>query len=297
MKRAQGTALFLAGLTLMTGGCAESPVGVELRGAPVQELEVRYLANEGFMIEGSGNRVLVDALIGEQIIGYNALPDELRRPLEQGTGEWGDVDIAIASHHHADHFDPNSVIRFLAANREAVFVSTPQAIERVHRSLGEAASHDPELLVRLRAVLPKEGEVERLEIRGVEIEFLNLHHGPLTPPVENLGIIVSLDGMRFLHFGDTEAKMETFGPYLDLLLDTDLALLPFWFLSSEWRADMVRDLIRPRWIVVGHLPTPTAPAGHFARWGTYENLVDIIEAGFPEARFPDAPGERYRYRR
>jgi L-ascorbate metabolism protein UlaG (beta-lactamase superfamily) len=253
--------------------------------------EVRYVANEGFLIEAAGKRVLVDGLVAETVTGYVALPEQLRSPIEEGTGVWGEVDFALASHHHPDHFDPASTWRFLEANPGVVFISTPQAVERLRQTAPDGADLDG----RIRAVLPPEGEIERIELDGVEILALSLHHGRRQPPVENLGFVVTLGEMRFLHFGDTEAKMESFEPYLGVLRGTELALLPFWFLASEWRAEMVRDLIRPRWIVVGHLPTPDAPAGYFARWRSHENLVEVIRTAFPDARLPSRPGDTYRF--
>jgi L-ascorbate metabolism protein UlaG (beta-lactamase superfamily) len=259
--------------------------------AVAAELGVRYLANEGFLVEGAGKRVLVDGLFGTGVTGYPVAPTRLREELESGTGEWGDIQVALATHYHPDHFHPDSVARFLAANPEAVFLSTPQATGRLRRSHPEATG----LLARARAVLPAKGTVERLEIRGIGIEVLNLHHGRRSPPVENLGFVVTLGRKRFIHFGDTEAKMQDFEPYLELLRNPDLALLPFWFLSSEWRAGMVRDLIRPRWIVVAHMPLETASPSHFGRWRSYDNLVRVIETAFPKARFPRDSGESYRF--
>ncbi len=259
------------------------------------ELGVRYLANEGFLVEGGGRRVLVDGLFGAGIGGYPTVPEELRDQLERGAGEWGNVEIALASHYHGDHFDPDAVARFLEANPEAVFVSTPQAVERLRARLEASGQRTGDLPARVRAVLPAEGAIEHLEIDGINIQVLNLHHGRRTPPVENLGFIVTLGGRRFLHFGDTEAKMEGFEPYLDVLRDVDLALLPFWFLSSDWRAEMVRDLIQPDDIVVAHMPTPNADAGHFGRWKSHENLVGVIERAFPRARLPRRSGESYRF--
>jgi L-ascorbate metabolism protein UlaG (beta-lactamase superfamily) len=288
--------LALAAITACAGDGAPAPEGgtasaPQLDGATAVEasapdLEVHYLANEGFLIEGAGKRVLVDALFGAGIAGYAAASPPLRTSLETGTGDWGGVDVALASHHHGDHFDPVAVARFLAANPAAVFVSTPQAKARM-------SDADPRLLDRFRAVLPAVGEVSQLEISGVTLDILNLHHGPGQPPVENLGVIVTLGEQRFLHLGDTEAKMDDFEPYLELLADTDFALLPFWFLSSEWRAAMVRDQIRPRWIVAAHTPLPNAPAGYFGRWNSYENLIRTMLEAFPEAVIPRASTERW----
>ena len=256
-------------------------------------LEVHYLANEGFLIEGGGKRVLVDGLFGDGILGYPVVPSELRFELETGVGKWGDIQVVLATHHHGDHFDPGAVARFLEANRAAVFVSTPQAVRRLTAGLTTGDSERTELLTRVHGILPVEGAVEHLEISGIAIDLLNLHHGRRSPPVENLGLAVTLGDTRFLHFGDTEAKTEDFEPYLELLRGTDLAVLPFWFLSSEWRADMVRELIRPRWIVVSHMPTPNAAPSHFARWQSFENLIRVIETAFPKARLPRRPGEIY----
>jgi L-ascorbate metabolism protein UlaG (beta-lactamase superfamily) len=255
------------------------------------ELRLHYLGNEGFLVEGARGRVLVDALFGDGIAGYTVVPADLREQLEQGTGAWGDVAIAMASHDHPDHFDPAAVGRFLRGNPRAVFVSTPQAIE----ALGRTLESEPELLSRARAVLPAPGASERLEIHGVDIIVLNLHHGVRNPPVENIGLIVALGDLKFLHFGDTEAKMEDFEPYLEELEGTDLALLPFWFLASEWRAAMVRDVIRPQWIVAGHTPTQTAPASHFARWRSYQGLVEVMHTAFPQAHIPRRPAEVYNF--
>ena len=261
--------------------------------------EIRYLANEGFLLEAGGRRVLIDGLFGAGLSGYPAVPPEVRSEIERGAGEWGGIHVALATHFHGDHFDPAAVGRFLEANPRAIFVSTPQAIARLNESLATQGAVSGRsrlsLLTRIRQPLPAEGTVQTLELNGVKLEALNLHHGRRTPPVENLGFVVTIGDRRFLHFGDTEAKIEDFEPYLDLLHDPDLAILPFWFLSSDWRAEMVRERIRPRAIVVGHLPSPDAPASHFGRWGNYQELTRLIAGSFPEARIPVSTGETFHF--
>jgi len=258
-------------------------------GYPADDLTVRYIANEGFLVEGAGRRVLVDALFGGGIPGYDAAPEDLRRALESGSGAWGEIDVALATHFHPDHFDAEAVGRFLSASPEAWFVSTPQAVARLRETLAAT----PRLLDRVRAVLPAGGEIDSLRLRGVGIDVLNLTHGSGTN-AENIGLVVTLGEKDFLHFGDTEAKMPDFEPYLERLQGTHLAILPFWFLSSEWRAEMVRDLIEPDWVVIGHTPTPDAPAGYFARWRGYDELVAGMLAAFPEAHLPSEPGQTFR---
>lgn len=283
----------LAGWLVLGGSVAASQVATEssapATGATVP-LEVRYLANEGFLVAGAGRRVLIDALFGAGVDGYPIVPADLRGELEAGSGEWGHIDLALATHYHADHFDPQAVLRFLEAQPDAAFVSTPQAVGQLRKRVAP----DDARLRRVHSAFPDEGTTENLILNEIDIQVLNLHHGRnRRPAVENLGYIVTLGDDRFLHFGDTEAKMEDFEPYLGLLQDTELALLPFWFLSSEWRAQMVRERIRPQEIIVAHLPLPNAPAGHFARWESYDNLLDVIRQAFPQARIPTATGDRF----
>ncbi len=284
MRRAALLLPVVAAIALLASGGAAAQSAAPL---VASDLGARYVANEGFLVEGGGKRVLIDGLFGDGVSGYPVSPAGVRDRLERGVGEWAGIGVALATHFHPDHFDPGSVGRFLEANPGAVFISTPQAVAKLRETYPDA----PGLFARARAVLPAEGSVERLEIDDIGIEVLNLHHGLRDPPVQNLGFIVTLGGERFLHFGDTEAKIDDFVPYLERLADVDLALLPFWFLSSAWRAEMVRDRIRPRRIVVAHLPLPTAPGSYFGRWQSYENLVRTIRDGFPQARFPRSSGE------
>ncbi len=249
-----------------------------------ETLDLRYVANEGFLVEGGGRRVLVDALFREGAPGYHAPDAETADQIERGLGRWAGVTLALASHHHRDHFDAEAVVRFLEHNPKATFVSTRQAVAKV-------LALQPDVASRARGVLPDPGDIETLEIDGVRLHVLHLHHGIFDPLLENLGFVVELDGQRFLHFGDTEAEHPDFEPYLDVLRGTDLALLPFWFLTSEWRVEMVRDEIRPRQIVVAHLPESSAPSGYFGRWGSHAEVVRLIRTHFPEARFPQRPGE------
>lgn len=251
-------------------------------------LTLRYLANEGFMVRKGEFGVLIDGLFSSGVIGYQTLPENLRESLESGADGGGAIQVALASHYHPDHFEPAAVGRFLTANPEAVFVSTPQAADSFRSTHPERA----DLQRRFHAVLPEPGTVVSLTFDGIRVDAINLHHGRRNPPVENLGFVVTIGDERFIHFGDTEAKMEDFEPYLNLLAEPDLALLPFWFLSSEWRAEMVRTLIRPGFIVCAHLPTPDAPASHFARWNSYSELRATIEDSFPEAWIPSRPGSR-----
>lgn len=239
------------------------------------QVTVTYIANEGFLLAAGEQKVLVDALFDQGIVGYGQIPQEMRPELESGTGRFAGVDLVLATHFHRDHFAAGAVTRFLAAVPEAAFLSTEQAAEAL-------ADAPPAVRSRVHGLLPEEGQRASFSHRGIEIEVLNLHHGRgRTPPVQNLGFLIRLGGLTILHVGDTEATGDEFRPY-ELGADAvDLALLPSWFANSERWETVVESQIRPRHTALMHLMTPSAPAS----WLGGAASVDEIRAGY-RARHP-----------
>lgn len=268
-----------------------SALGAE--GASAQ-LQVTYLANEGFLLAGGGKKVLVDGLFAAGVRGYPTIPDSLYSAAVAAEPPFDGVDLVLASHFHADHFDAETVVRHLRANSKARFLSTPQAVSRIH----EAAQEDKGISSRVEAAYPREGEALPLSRAGIELEVLNLHHGRgRQPPVENLGFVVRMGGLTWLHVGDTEATLEDFRANGLADKDIDVALLPEWFLDYEEFVEVIRTVIRPRHIVVMHLATRQAPASWFGEHGSYAKRRQAIRARFPKAVILEEPGDSVEFPR
>lgn len=256
------------------------------------QVSATYLANEGFLLDGGGRKVLIDALFGSGLEGYPAPPPDLRSKLETAQPPFDDVDLVLATHYHGDHFEAQAVARHLRANREARFVSTPQAADQARALLRD----DPQALERVEGIHPQEGVIESLTRGGVELKVLNLHHGRnRRPPVQNLGFLISLGGLEILHIGDTEATAEDLRPYDLKSRRIDLALLPVWYLTYEEWIEAMRREIQPARIGVMHLAEPDAPASYFGPEGSYAERVRKLHADFPEAQVFVEPGVRVEY--
>ncbi|REK07872.1 MAG: MBL fold metallo-hydrolase [Acidobacteria bacterium] len=236
--------------------------------------EILYLGNEGVLVRDGEHAVLIDALFGDGLDGYAAVPEEVRRQVESATGEFDDVDLVLATHFHDDHFDPAAVARQLRANPEALFVSTPDAVGRL--PAGVAA----------RAVLPEEGEPVVLEHRGIRLTVIRMHHGRNRPGIQNLGFVVELPTAKILHVGDTELSEEE---WLALELPRrgiDWALLPTW----QVKAGTIEAIAPRRGVLALHLPEPDAPAGWFPSSGrdgqiaALERLPGVVVAQRSGAR-------------
>jgi L-ascorbate metabolism protein UlaG (beta-lactamase superfamily) len=248
-----------------------------LRATPANALEVTYLANEGFMIAGGGRKLLIDALFREGVEGYATITPATRELLEQARGPFDGVDAVFATHFHDDHFDAEAVLAHLTHNPHAFFFSTNQAEDKL-RSTGKFDAFK----TRVVAALPKEGERFHSGHRGIYIQLLNIHHGR-GRPVENLGFIIEIAGKRVLHIGDSEAESAVFQKY-DVAKDrVDVAFLPFWYFLNDDFKRAVRELIRPRHIVVMHIESGAIL--NRVRSGDWRTKWAQIKSEFPNAVF------------
>jgi len=249
--------------------------------ADADRLEITYLGNEGFLLGDGRHTVLIDALYGDGLSGYAAVDEEVRSAIESGQPPYDEVDIVLATHHHADHFNALAVARHLRANPRSVFLSTPQAVERMKREVEGFAS----LEHRAHGILPSEGTRHTVRLLGLDIELLNLHHGrERNPPVENLGFLLELGGRRLLHVGDTMATGREFADYGVPNDRVDIAFLPVWLTAYEPWETVVSEGISPAELIIMHLPVPDAPDTYFSPFDGLGGLLQAVETRHPGAR-------------
>ncbi|MFQ5349746.1 MAG: MBL fold metallo-hydrolase [Thermoanaerobaculia bacterium] len=278
----------LAGLllSLFLGLLAGPPASPTVAGEP--GLRVTYLANEGFLLEAGETKVLVDALFGDGLREYPAVPAAVRGDLEAARGRFADIDLILVSHSHADHFDRAAVARHLRANPEAAFLSTTEVVSELRRELGKLA--DSREIV---AAYPDRDESVVHSLQGVDVRVLNLHHGRL--PIENLGLIVTLGGFDLLHVGDTSAGAPDLRPYARLLETVDIWVLPDWLMGEpEWEAARAR-VAGPTWLINMHLAAPSAPAEYFGSARGHAIRVSHIHEALPGVWVPTEPLDSRRY--
>jgi len=279
-QNARRTVLSAAFLFCAVIGCSrEAPPG----------LQITALGNEGFLIESGDTSIIFDGLY-DGLNGYVAPTEEQRRARERAESPFDEVDLVLATHHHPDHFDARVVGEFLNANRHAVFVSTPMAVDLL-RDEGDRFRTISE---QVRAVYPEEGESEHLEINGVRVEVLNLHHGrSRSLPVENLGFVVEMNGVSILHIGDTLATADELAT-LDLAQkDIDVAFVPYWHLLEEEGARAYLATIGANTVVAMHLPAADAPPSYLEPASDLKGLIRIVEEAAPGVLvFTDVTEER-----
>jgi L-ascorbate metabolism protein UlaG (beta-lactamase superfamily) len=264
----------VASLLLLIALFAALPLGhaAEARDSAEEGPELRYVANAGMLVTVGRRRFLIDAPIRDGIAPYATSPAHERDRLEAAAPPYDGVDAILITHWHEDHFSPHAAAAHLAHNPRAVFVSSPEVVER----LRAAAPGLP--AARLRAVLPSPGRSEEVRIGDVPVRVVRIRHNPSRRlPEQHVGFLIG-DSAAVLHVGDADPAADNFA-LLRALPSVDLALLPFWYVLDATNRRFVADAIRPRRVVGMHLPP-----GDAAR----------VAAAFREAnvpvRLPPEPG-------
>jgi len=270
--------------SLLVAGCADAEAPAVDDG---KKLSITYLANEGFLLQVGESAILIDALFGDGLSGYQVVPPAIRSELEAGEGRFQAVDCVLVTHAHADHFDASAVARFLAA-RPAQLISTREVVEAVGAPSDEPAGPEP------RWYRPPRGEIERTDCGSAAVSLLSLHHGHLM--VKNLGFIIEIAGFRILHVGDTSVRADEIRPYALPTLDLDVAILPAWLLGEEARLPVVEE-IAARHVVAMHLPRDDAPQSWFGNAGSLDRQIDEIRRRVPGAWIPTEPLATERFAR
>jgi len=255
---------------------AASPSVALAQSSSHDSTEITYIGNEGFFLSHAGRGVLIDALVRRGIPPYVTASAEQRERIERAEPPFDHVQLVLATHARADHFDAAAVWRHLEYNDLAVFVSTNEAVARV-----VATPSTPEIDERAVASYPETGVRDRFAVEGIDLDVLNLHGRNRQPPVQNIGFVVDIEGFRALHMGEAETTVEELLVYGLPGDSLDVAFVPFWHLTSDYGRRMIDEAIRPRRLVAMHIPSAGAAPSYFGSAGSLDSLVAQLEAGFP----------------
>src|SRR5437868_9757760 len=108
---------------------------------PRGHLAVWALGQQGYIFKGAARTVLVDPYLSNYVQELTTeSPEEFARqvPIVVRPEELGMVDVALSTHHHADHCDPRTLLPFLQAAPNALLLTSWKA-----RDLLVEAGADP----------------------------------------------------------------------------------------------------------------------------------------------------------
>lgn len=211
-------------------------------------LSLTYVGCEGVLVRSNAGSVLIDGLYGDEAAPFGVPAEPVLDRLRDARAPFNHVDVILATHFHADHFDAAAVARHLRGNPATHFASTPQAtvqvLEATHGTLGH----------RVHSLAANEGVVVSRVIGNIHIDAFGLSHGKVHyADVQHLGLVVTLGGRSVIHLGDgiIDDKSLRAAGILDRTID--VGVLPFWFLTYPFGRRLISNGFRPRAIFAVHV--------------------------------------------
>jgi L-ascorbate 6-phosphate lactonase len=189
-----------------------------------EEVEITFISNAGFLISSGEKKVLVDGLWDSS--GGDQVPRDVKALIEKALPPFDNIDLALTTHVHADHFDASVAGAHLEDNPHVIFVSTEEVVQRLESSFpGFSSIQD-----RVRAVQPEEGERILLTLNDIDIQVLNLPHG-VDAPIRNNAYLFTIGGLKLFHTGDIAVTFEEIQVYELFNDEIDIAFVPYFFMT------------------------------------------------------------------
>jgi len=241
-----------------------------------KECNVTYVSNEGFLVETAGKKVLIDALF-DNIDGNwcDSPSDSILDLLNNAKAPFNDVDIIAVTHHHRDHFNEKVVVNHLLSNKKATVICP----EQVDKILSEN-EHYENFRNRIISITPPLFCDSSILVTDIQIRILRLEHSHFMKTdtvtgepvnkhrnVENIGFVISINGINIFHCGDTNPlNEEEYSAFALQNEELDLALVERMFFSrGQESIDILNTYINPKQIILMHINPANKElfAGHF----------------------------------
>ena len=218
-----------------------------------------YIANTGAMIERGETKILFDPLFHYGPDIYDRVPAEVEAALLAGIEPWDGIDAVFISHHHADHFDPATILELLRAQQTIEMFGPDQAAAAIRELVADPA--DP-VLKRVHGLSLENGMAATDIVLGpLLVEAARIRHAgwpDYHADVENVVFRVTLDGeTTVMHFGDADPEDAHFArsPEHWNERQSHLAMPPYWFFLSDEGRQILRDRIGADKVIGMHVPT------------------------------------------
>lgn len=252
-------------------------------------VEITYIANEGFLIKVNDKTILIDALFGDTEYGFCDIPDTSQLELMKNAKEnFENIDLIAATHCHVDHFYASFVVDHLTNNKHGKFISTEQSIDQIKK----AVNYNENIIAQLVEITPDTLTYTDTIINGIEIRVYRLIHGPYYvndqetgkrinrhQNIQNLGFLFNIDGVKIFHCGDSNSAGKLDYEYFRLDKENiDIAFLDREFMWSKDCAgvEVIKNYINPKHIVLMHI--------HHEQNQKFIDVANTLKEDFPSVK-------------
>jgi L-ascorbate metabolism protein UlaG (beta-lactamase superfamily) len=241
------------------------------------DVTITRLANEGVILDDGVTRVMIDGMVVEPYALYGGLPPSLEAQFRDANGVFSNVDVALASHQHHDHNQPEFACLFMRQSSETDLYTGTQVLDLMRERCRPFVTSSP----RVRVIDPQYGTPALITQDTVEIKAFPLSHGTgKYARLQNYGHLVNIGGLLILHIGDAAmdpADFETAGLENVRL---NVALVPFWFFQPGPGMAVVERFMKAPHMLAVHIPP-----------GEVSEVRDYLAENFPDIQVLAEPGD------
>lgn len=197
--------------------------------------QVTYSANAGVALRVGDTRILVDAFPDQRVTGFSCLSPDLWNVLQKAPA-FQNPDIICYTHCHPDHFsyEKTQFMSQLWPNAKLIL---------------------PEKRFQSQVVL--DGDAMEYTFRDLHFHFIKLPHaGEEYSDVRHYGMIISYEGKHIFLAGDGEVACREVQAAI-AGIHIDVALLNFPWMTLQRGRTFLAEYMRPRHLLVYHLPFAT----------------------------------------
>jgi L-ascorbate metabolism protein UlaG (beta-lactamase superfamily) len=159
-----------------------------------KELQITYIANEGFLISAGNNKILIDALFKSK--NYTSPSDSLIAKIINNTAPVDNINYYLVTHSHTDHFNEKMTLEYLTKNAKIKFISTSESCNK----LNEIGLNNSQLICQ-NLEFGELKEISEIKNEQISISAFRLKHGTSTE-INNLAFIIRINDYSIMHMGD-----------------------------------------------------------------------------------------------
>jgi len=249
------------------------------------DVTLTKLANAGIVVTSGETRVMIDGMVVEPYSVYGSLPPEAIPSFNQALAEFADIDLALVSHRHHEHNQPEFACGFMQASKKTQLYTSGQVIGLMREKCRQFVTTSP----RVHEIDPQYGQPTLLEVAGARVTVFPLSHGTRKDArIQNYGHLVELGGVSVLHIGDAAMKPEDFERAGLAQRKVDVALIPFLYFQPGPGSDLVKRYLNAPLKVAVHIP-PAEVAEVKAYMAEAFPKVVVLERPLERVRFSPSP--------
>ncbi len=236
-------------------------------GAQMHNTTLVFVGQAGYIIKSQSGQLLgIDLYLSECVerieghMGFKRLLPKILSPFEL------ELDVLIATHPHADHFDVDSIPEMMANGRTHMYASI-QCAKEVKRLM----MRETQITYVYAGVMEKWGDFT--------MEFVNCDHGSNAP--DAVGVIISVDEKRIYMAGDTCLRLDRIDEVTSRG-EIDVMVAPIngaYGNMDEAECAQLCASLRPKLVIPSHY-------GMFAsHGGNPGKFVNIMNENYPDQKY------------